>query len=88
MSMEEGAMVEPVSVAVAICKQADLRGGQSVLVVGCGPIGVLCQAVANTWGASKVIGVDVVSQRLEVARSFGADATFLPPKPNPDIDPV
>lgn len=39
MSMEEGAMVEPIAVAVQITKVADLRAGQTVLVFGCGPIG-------------------------------------------------
>src|SRR5882757_10827071 len=47
MTLEEGAMVEPVSVACAVCTTADLRAHQTVLVMGCGPIGVLCQAVAK-----------------------------------------
>lgn len=42
MSIEEGAKVEPVSIAVAICKAADLRSIQRVFTLGCGPIGVLC----------------------------------------------
>ena len=41
MSMEEAAMVEPTAVAVQIAKVADLRANQTVLVFGCGPIGVL-----------------------------------------------
>jgi D-xylulose reductase len=86
MDLEEGAMVEPVSVAVAICKQADLKAHQTVLVLGCGPIGVLCQAVAKQWGASKVIGVDVVHSRLEVAKSYGIDGTFIPPRAEPGTD--
>ncbi|KAB8277246.1 chaperonin 10-like protein [Aspergillus minisclerotigenes] len=59
MSMKEAAMVEPVSVAVAIAKTADLCAHQTVLVFGCGPIGVLCQVVAKAHGAKTVIGVDV-----------------------------
>jgi D-xylulose reductase len=88
MDMEEGAMVEPVSVAVAVNKQADLRAHQTVVVLGCGPIGVLCQAVAKLWGASKVIGVDVVESRLRVAESYGVDGTFMPPKPESGVDPI
>lgn len=88
MDLEEGAMVEPVSVAVAICKQADLRAHQTVLVLGCGPIGVLCQAVAKTWGASKVVGIDVVQSRLDVAKSYGVDAVFTPPRPDAGVDPM
>ncbi|KAL2836686.1 chaperonin 10-like protein [Aspergillus pseudoustus] len=87
MDLEEAAMVEPMSVAVAINKTADLRAHQTVLVLGCGPIGVLCQAVAKAHGAKTVIGVDVVESRLEVARSYGADHTFLPPRGD-SADPI
>lgn len=88
MNMEEGALVEPVSVAVQIAKVADLRANQTVLVLGCGPIGVLCQAVAKAYGAKKVIGVDVVQSRLDFAKSFGADGVFKSPKPDQGTDPV
>ncbi|KAK9482173.1 alcohol dehydrogenase [Lipomyces starkeyi] len=88
MTLEEAAMVEPVSVVVAIAKTADLRAHQTVLVLGCGPIGVLCQAVAKAYGAKTVIGVDVVSSSLEVAKSYGVDYTFLPPKPEPGADHI
>lgn len=73
MTMEDGALVEPVAVAVQICKTAALRGGQTVLVFGCGPIGVLCQAVAKAYGASRVVGVDLSEARAQFARDFAAD---------------
>ncbi|KAI1498605.1 alcohol dehydrogenase [Biscogniauxia marginata] len=88
MSLEEAAMVEPVSVACAVCTTADLRAHQTVLVLGSGPIGVLCQAVAKQWGATKVVGVDVVQSRLEVAKSYGVDATYIPPRPKEGVDPL
>jgi D-xylulose reductase len=88
MTLEEAAMVEPVSVAVAIAKTADLRAHQTVLVLGCGPIGVLCQAVAKAAGAKTVIGVDVVQSRLEVAKSYGTDHVFTPPRAEPGADPM
>ena len=86
IDLEEGAMVEPVSVAVAIAKTAGLRPHQTVVVMGCGPIGILCQAVAREYGAKKVVGVDVVQSRLDLAASYGADATFMPPKPSQGVD--
>lgn len=88
MSAEDGALVEPVAVAVQICKVADLRAGQTVLVFGCGPIGALCQAVAKGYGASKVIGVDISKSRAAFAEGFGADGVFIPEKPDPSLDPV
>ncbi|GAW15573.1 hypothetical protein ANO14919_049870 [Xylariales sp. No.14919] len=89
MSAEDGALVEPVAVAVQICKVADVRAGQTVLVFGCGPIGALCQAVAKAYGALKVIGVDISKSRAEFAKTFGADGIFIPGKPlDSDADPV
>ncbi|KAM3418780.1 hypothetical protein BST61_g4750 [Cercospora zeina] len=88
MSMEEGALVEPTAVAVQICKVAELRAGQTVVVMGCGPIGVMCQAVAKAYGAKRVIGVDVVQSRLDFAKSFGADDVYLPPKPSEGVNPI
>lgn len=88
MTAEDGALVEPVAVAVQICKVADLRAGQSVLVFGCGPIGALCQAVAKGYGASKVIGVDISKSRAAFAEGFGADGVFVPEKPDASLDPV
>lgn len=81
MNMEEAALVEPVTVAVQACKRADLRGRDFVVVFGCGPIGLLCQAVAKALGCKKVIGVDISDGRLEFAKTFGADGVFkMPPK--------
>ena len=86
--MEEAAMVEPTAVAVQISKVADLKANQTVIVFGCGPIGVLCQAVAKAYGARKVIGVDVVQSRLDFAKTYGADEVFLPPKPEQGAEPI
>ncbi|KAI1141449.1 GroES-like protein [Hypoxylon sp. FL0543] len=89
MGFEEGALVEPVAVAVQICKVADLRAGQTVVVFGCGPIGLLSQAVAKARGAKKVIGVDISEPRAKFAKSFGADEVFVPEwSSSPSVDPV
>lgn len=89
MDLEQGAMVEPLAVAVAIARAADLRPHQTVVVMGCGPIGILCQAVARAWGATKVIGVDVVQARLDIAKNYyGADGVFMPQRAPPGADPM
>lgn len=88
MDLEQAAMVEPVSVAVAIGKTADIRAGQTIVVMGCGPIGLLCQAVAKQWAAKKVIGVDIVQARLDLAAAYGADGTFMPPRAEQGSDPI
>ena len=82
LTFEDGALCEPVAVAVQVCKVAQLKMNQTVVVFGCGPIGLLCQAVAKASGAKKVIGVDLSTKRLEVAMEVlkCADAVFVPPK--------
>jgi len=88
MPSEDGAMVEPTAVAVQICKVADLRANQTVIVFGCGPIGVLCQAMAKAYGAKKVIGVDISKARTEFAKGYAADGVFVPERAPTATDPV
>ena len=52
--------------------------GQSVAVLGCGPIGLFAIAIAKTSGASRVIASDVNEYRLSLARRVGADEVFSP----------
>ncbi|KND87288.1 putative D-xylulose reductase A [Tolypocladium ophioglossoides CBS 100239] len=77
VSLQEGALVEPLAVAVHIVKQADVKPGQSVVVMGAGPVGVLCAAVARAYGASKVVSVDIVPSKLDFARGLAATHTYL-----------
>lgn len=82
MSLEDGALCEPVAVAVQICKVGNVRPGQKVVVFGCGPIGLLVQSVAKAHAAKTVIGIDLSQSRLDLASSVlkCADGVFLPPK--------
>ena len=61
MSDEEGAMVEPLSVAVHTCRRAGVVPGHRVLIFGSGPIGILCGLVAKQMGAVKVLIVGMLS---------------------------
>ncbi|KAI6249085.1 putative D-xylulose reductase A [Erysiphe necator] len=78
VTQQEGALIEPLAVAVHIIKQARLKPGQSVVVMGAGPIGLLCCAVAKAFGASKIVSVDIQSSRTEFAIQFSATHTFIP----------
>lgn len=88
VNFEDGAMVEPVAVAVQVCKVAEIKAGQKVIVFGAGPIGALCQAVCKSYGASKVIGVDISQSRLDFVKTFGADGIYKPGKPEAGVDPI
>jgi len=50
--------------------------GDTVLVTGCGPIGLCCVAVAKAMGATKIIACDIVDDKLAIAKKMGADVVF------------
>ncbi|KAJ4290784.1 Endo-1,4-beta-xylanase 2 [Collariella sp. IMI 366227] len=77
VSLQEGALIEPLAVAVHIVKQARVQPGQSVVIMGAGPVGLLCAAVARSFGATKVVSVDIVQPKLDFAKSFAATHTYL-----------
>ena len=76
MSMEEGALIEPTAVAVHITRQAAIKPGDSVVVFGAGPVGLLCCAVAKAYGAKKIVTVDINDERLDFALNYAANASF------------
>jgi D-xylulose reductase len=77
VSLEEGALVEPLSVAVHSSKLANVTVGSKVAVYGAGPVGLLIAAVAKAFGASSVVVADIVQQRLDLAKQMGATHTYL-----------
>jgi len=73
--------MEPLAVGVhSVSNLGGFRANQSITVFGCGPVGLLCMAVAKSLGASRIIAVDIVEARLEFAKSYAATETYLPPK--------
>jgi L-iditol 2-dehydrogenase len=72
MTLEEGALIEPVSVALWACRKAHLRGGEHVLVTGSGPIGILAMKVAFALGVAEVTIADMSAERLALAGKHGA----------------
>merc|ERR1719150_864415 len=76
MSLEEGALMEPLAVGVHACKRAGVSLGKKVLICGAGPIGLVNLLTAKAMGASEVIITDIADNRLEVAKSLGADHVY------------
>lgn len=66
VTLEEGALMEPLSVGVHACKRAGIRIGSKVLILGAGPIGLVTLLVAKAMGASKVVitGMLFVSSKV------------------------
>lgn len=73
MSYEEGAMIEPLAVAVHGVKQMGDVSGMKVAVLGAGPIGNLVAQTAKGMGAERVMITDVSDYRLNKAKECGID---------------
>ncbi|HLL69495.1 MAG TPA: zinc-binding dehydrogenase [Micromonosporaceae bacterium] len=78
LSDADGAMLEPLGVAIHTLDLGHVHLGSTVAVVGCGPIGLLLVQAARLAGATTVIAVDPLPHRLEAALRFGADRAELP----------
>lgn len=72
VSLELGAMVEPLTVGVHASRLASIKFGDNVVVFGAGPVGLLAAAVARKFGAASVTVVDVVDEKLAMAKAIGA----------------
>lgn len=76
VSLEEGAMCEPLSVGIHACRRANISPDTKVLIMGAGPIGLLTMLAARAFGAPRVIMADVDDHRLSFAKTLGADVTI------------
>ena len=73
VSFEEAAIAEPLACVINAQELVDVGDGDTVVVLGAGPIGCLHTALAKVRGAAKVILVDIRPERLQLAAVFGAD---------------
>lgn len=76
LSFSDAAMLEAVSVAIHAVRVAEVKGGETALVIGAGMIGLLILQAAKASGCSRVFVADVDPTRLELARSLGADVVI------------
>lgn len=70
MSYENGALLEPLSVALAGMQRANITLGDSVLVCGAGPIGLVTLACVKAAGAEPIVITDIDEGRLKFAKEF------------------
>ena len=78
VSLKEACLLEPVSVAVRLMDKVDLKIGQTVAVVGGGPIGLLATQAFAMSGATNLTLVEPIAARRELALSYGADNVLDP----------
>jgi L-iditol 2-dehydrogenase len=70
----DGALLEPLGVAIHALGLARLRPGGSIGVLGAGPIGLLIIQLARAAGATTIVATDRLAHRVEAARALGAIA--------------
>jgi L-gulonate 5-dehydrogenase len=63
---------EPVAIGVQACRRGEVKPGELVLILGCGPIGLSLMEVAKARGASP-LATDISDSRIEIAKSLGAE---------------
>jgi len=82
-SPAEGAILEPLGIAIHTVDLAHLKVGQTIAVLGAGPVGLLTAAVAKAAGAGTIYITEPLAHRREFAMNYCAGAAF-----NPDEEDV
>ncbi|MGE5290529.1 MAG: zinc-dependent alcohol dehydrogenase [Micromonosporaceae bacterium] len=78
LSDADGAVLEPLGVAIHALDLSHMRLGAAAAVVGCGPIGLLLVQLLRVAGARRVVAMDPLPHRREAAAKLGADVTIDP----------
>lgn len=77
LTFADGAMLEPLGVAIHSVDLGKIKAGMTVGVFGCGPIGLLIIQIAKLSGAANIIATDKLVHRAEAAKACGASRVFL-----------
>ncbi|MCB8878296.1 alcohol dehydrogenase catalytic domain-containing protein [Acidisoma silvae] len=78
LSLEDAAIIEPMACAIHTVQRGDIQLSDVVVIAGAGPIGLMMVQVAKLKTPKKLIVIDMVPERLALARGFGADITINP----------
>jgi len=80
ISFEAASIVEPMGVALDLVKAADIKLGNTVMVMGLGPIGLMAAKMAKASGAVKVYATELpdCKARIALAKKWGVDEIFTP----------
>jgi len=76
VSYEEAAIAEPLACVLHGLEKARVKLGDTVAIIGAGPIGLLHLLTARRMGADKIIISDMIDERLQLASKLGADETI------------
>lgn len=76
ISFTEAALIEPLSVGYNCVKRAKVNPGDSIFIMGSGPIGLACLEMAKAAGAAKIVVTDINDYRLSIAKDHGVNLTI------------
>ncbi|MDR0441176.1 MAG: alcohol dehydrogenase catalytic domain-containing protein [Candidatus Accumulibacter sp.] len=82
LSFNDAATIEPLACAIHTVNRGDIGLDDVVVIAGAGPLGLFMVQIAHLKTPKKLIVIDPVDARLELARSYGADITINPAKEN------
>jgi L-iditol 2-dehydrogenase len=85
MSCDEAALAEPLAIALHSLRLASIGPGETVAVIGAGPIGLLTIAALRATNAARIWAVEPIAHRRDLAREIGADVTMEPAEAGEEI---
>jgi len=77
LSFAEGTLAEPLAIAVYGVRLANFLAGDTVAILGAGPIGLSVLFCCKNGGARKIFVTEIIKERAEMAEKLGADTVFL-----------
>ena len=80
LSLEDAAMIEPMACAIHAVNRGDIQLDDVVVIAGAGPLGLSMVQVAHLKTPKKLVVIDLVPERLALAKAFGADVVIDPTK--------
>jgi threonine dehydrogenase-like Zn-dependent dehydrogenase len=78
VSRDDAVFFEPLSCVVGALARAPIQAGDTVMIIGAGPMGLLFAQMLRATGAGKVVVADIVPYRLRYAEKIGADVALNP----------
>jgi threonine 3-dehydrogenase len=77
LSLDKAALLEPLGVALQAVEKAQVHG-DSIAIIGAGPIGLMSLYLARKMGACFSVVIDINAYRLDLAKKLGADLLLSP----------
>src|SRR5271169_3044298 len=78
MPVADATIIEPLACAIHTVNRGDVQLDDVVVIAGAGPLGLMMTQVARLKTPKKLVVIDLVEERLALAREYGADVTINP----------